>query len=301
MKHFAISFCLLAGVASGCSPSISSPRPSEANVKILREELSIGGGGEAAAGPAAPQGEPKGWAALKGVVKLAGGKAAAKQYPPTSITGSGVEICKPGGVDPPSELLVVGDDGGVANVGIYLVTPISDAEPWTHPQMKGKKEPVVFDQKACRFLTRLTVLQVSQPLLIKNSDPFGHNTKLSPSENVPFDQTIPSGSQQEYLFKKPEPAPFTASCAVHPWMGAYVLARPNGYFAVTGPDGSFSIANLPAGVPLTFAIWQEKAGGVKKADSGDAAVKIERGKFTVTLDPEKGKELNITLDADLFK
>jgi hypothetical protein len=41
-------------------------------------------------------------------------------------------------------------------------------------------------------------------------------------------------------------------------MSANMLVRNNPYFAVTKPDGSFEIANVPAGVDLEFRVWQEK-------------------------------------------
>jgi hypothetical protein len=36
-----------------------------------------------------------------------------------------------------------------------------------------------------------------------------------------------------------------------------VVVLPNPYFAKTGPDGSYSIANVPAG-KYTLKVWHEK-------------------------------------------
>jgi uncharacterized protein (DUF2141 family) len=48
-------------------------------------------------------------------------------------------------------------------------------------------------------------------------------------------------------------------CNQHPWMRAYVNVMTNPYFAVSKPDGSFEIKNLPPG-EYTLAAVHEKFG-----------------------------------------
>ena len=48
-------------------------------------------------------------------------------------------------------------------------------------------------------------------------------------------------------------------CDVHGWMNAYAGVLDHPYFAVTKPDGTFSIPNLPPGT-YTLAAWHEKLG-----------------------------------------
>jgi hypothetical protein len=48
-------------------------------------------------------------------------------------------------------------------------------------------------------------------------------------------------------------------CDVHGWMNAYAGVLDHPYFAVTKPDGSFSIPNLPPG-SYTLAAWHERLG-----------------------------------------
>ena len=48
-------------------------------------------------------------------------------------------------------------------------------------------------------------------------------------------------------------------CNVHSWMRAYIGVMDHPYFAVTGPDGSFELKNVPPG-DYTLAVWQEKLG-----------------------------------------
>ena len=44
-----------------------------------------------------------------------------------------------------------------------------------------------------------------------------------------------------------------------------MLPRKNRYFAVTAADGSFEIANLPAGEELEIQVWHESAAGTQGA------------------------------------
>ena len=56
-------------------------------------------------------------------------------------------------------------------------------------------------------------------------------------------------------------------CDVHGWMNAYVGVLDHPYFAVTKPDGSFSIPNLPPG-SYTLAAWHERLGTQTHAGDG---------------------------------
>jgi hypothetical protein len=59
-------------------------------------------------------------------------------------------------------------------------------------------------------------------------------------------------------FTKPE-VMVPLECNVHGWMHAWVGVLPHPFFATSGPDGSFTIKNLPAGT-YTIEAWHEKAG-----------------------------------------
>ena len=52
-------------------------------------------------------------------------------------------------------------------------------------------------------------------------------------------------------------------CNVHPWMKSYIGVLKHPFFAVTGPDGTFTIKGLPPG-SYTIAAWQEKFGTVEQ-------------------------------------
>jgi hypothetical protein len=94
--------------------------------------------------------------------------------------------------------------------------------------------------------------------------------------------------------------PNPVSCSIHPWMSALLLTRPNPYFAVSGPDGSFKIEKVPAGVELEFAVWQQGAGFISKASVNGQEEKWKSGKFKRTIAIDADDKLDVKLDAGLF-
>ena len=50
-------------------------------------------------------------------------------------------------------------------------------------------------------------------------------------------------------------------CDVHAWMFSYVTVVDNPYFAVTGKDGTFKIANVPPGKYTVEAMHRKASGG----------------------------------------
>ncbi len=65
----------------------------------------------------------------------------------------------------------------------------------------------------------------------------------------------------------PSPTPenfLKFKCDVHPWMFAYVTVADSPYFAVSAKDGTFKIANVPAG-KYTVEAAHRKANGGKKS------------------------------------
>jgi len=67
--------------------------------------------------------------------------------------------------------------------------------------------------------------------------------------------TWPKGETRSYTFKKDCVA--TLLCKVHAEMEAFVVAVPTPYYAVTGADGSFRIADVPDG-SYTVKVWHPK-------------------------------------------
>jgi len=167
---------------------------------------------------------------------------------------------------------VVSPDGGLANVFVYV------KEGLTKKYDPPAAMPVI-DQKNCQYEPVMMGVQVGQKFQIKNSDPFMHNVHAIPKVNKEFNRAQPMQNQvDERAFDKPEVL-VQFKCDVHPWMFAYMGVVEHPFFAVTDKDGSFKIANLPAGTYTIEAIH-------KKA--GTATSKI-------TIADSDKKEVNFTL------
>lgn len=112
------------------------------------------------------------------------------------------------------------------------------------------------DQKNCQYVPRVAVARVGQPVEFINSDPIFHNVRSLTKENQRFNMAMPKQNQRERkVFTKPELF-LQAKCSVHPWMGAYIAVMEHQFFAVTGPDGRFTLPELPAGT-YTIEAWHE--------------------------------------------
>ena len=88
-------------------------------------------------------------------------------------------------------------------------------------------------------------------------------------------------------------------------MISYLLPRENAYFAVTAPDGSFEIPNLPAGEKLEIQVWHEHASGGNGALFVDTPETKElnwsnKGRFIVTLEEDEVRDLPIVVPASAF-
>jgi len=189
------------------------------------------------------------------------------------------------------ESLLVGSDGGVANIVLY----VRDRGVAVHPDLEAElPAEVTLDNKNCRFEPHVAALWIGkQSLALLNSDPVGHNSNLQPIGDVGINPLLPAGGEIKHAFNRKQNIPVPVSCNIHPWMTAYVLPRDNPYTAVTAADGTFKLEKLPAG-ELEFQAWHEKSGYVATGD-------WERGRFTMTIQPGENDLGVIKLDLKLFQ
>jgi plastocyanin len=154
----------------------------------------------------------------------------------------------------PTQETFVGEGGALGNVFVYVQSGLTGSFP-------AATTPVTLDQKACRYTPHVFGVQVGQPIDIVNSDATLHNIHATPKTNQEFNTAQPiQGMKTQHTFTAKEAdvvIPF--KCDVHGWMNAYVGVLDHPYFAVTKPDGSFSIPNLPPG-SYTLAAWHERLG-----------------------------------------
>jgi hypothetical protein len=144
-------------------------------------------------------------------------------------------------------------NGKVANVFVYVKVG-APSGPFTPPS-----EPVVLDQKNCRYTPHMMGVMVKQPFKIMNDDQADHNIHDMPVKNATFNESqMPTDKPIIKSFSIPEMM-IALQCNQHPWMRAYVNVMPNPFYEVTSDNGSFEIKNLPPG-EYTLAAVHEKFG-----------------------------------------
>ncbi|HSP99881.1 MAG TPA: carboxypeptidase regulatory-like domain-containing protein [Candidatus Dormibacteraeota bacterium] len=155
----------------------------------------------------------------------------------------------------PNEMLKLGASGNtMGNILVHVVSGLPEGKTFPPP-----KDPVVMDQNGCLYHPHVFVVAVGQSLKVLNSDGILHNVHALPNVNPQFNMAMPpTRTEAEHVFDKPE-GPFQIKCDVHPWMTAYVLVTNNPFYSVTGDDGKFTLANLPAGT-YEIEAWHEKLG-----------------------------------------
>lgn len=230
------------------------------------------------------------WGTLKGRIVF-DGKAPA----PEPIDTSKDPACK---TKLETENLLVSKDGGLANAVIMLRTK----NPAVHPDYAASdNDELVLDNKNCRFEPHVQVVRLSQKLLLKNSDPTGHNSNLSPLLNTAINPVLAAGGDPvPYQFKAEEAVPVKVGCNIHPWMGAWIVARKDPYAAITDKDGNFEIKNLPAGKELEFRLWQESAGYLKNATFKGGKADA-RGTFKLKIKPGDNDIGDVKVSGSIFK
>jgi plastocyanin len=150
---------------------------------------------------------------------------------------------------------------------------------------KTKPSPTrsTMTMKGKNFLPRLVVVSVGGTVEFPNEDPIFHNV-FSVSGDNRFDLE---------LYKRPKSGSWTFQhpgvariyCNIHPQMSAVVMVRDNPYYTKTAQDGSFAIADVPAGKYVLRA-WHERG--------GEAAQ-------DVTVAARGETDVKLTLDASGFK
>ena len=162
---------------------------------------------------------------------------------------------------------------------------VTDAVVWVEgPKVRPRPATATVVMKGKAFQPRVVVVPVGGTVEFPNQDPVFHNVFSVSGENG-FDLS---------LYKRPKsgaPQPFRhpglvrVYCNIHPQMSAFILVRDNPFWARPGKDGTFVIADVPAGTWVVKA-WHER--------SGEAAERV-------TVSAEGEVAVPLTLDASRFK
>lgn len=155
------------------------------------------------------------------------------------------------------DLVVDPKTHGLKNVVVF----VSSKKIKEHPgYKKTANEKIAIDNNGCRFEPHILPMRLTQTLVIKNSDPFSHNSNLAPLGDRSENPVLTTESEYEYgKFRKAQKLPVPVNCNIHPWMKGYIVVKDNPYVAVSDKDGNFEIKDLPA-EKLEFTVWQEKSG-----------------------------------------
>lgn len=161
------------------------------------------------------------------------------------------EVCGQGYRERYDVVVTPGD--GLMNAVIFI-EEIQQGKEWLDAE-----EGYVLNQKDCAFEPHLQVIPKGRDLNIINSDPVLHN--IHSYELI--------GRARRTLFnfgQPPDKGPITRAlrprrgnqirleCDAHDFMQGWIYAADNPYYAVVSTDGSFEIADVPAGT-YTVKIW----------------------------------------------
>ena len=176
---------------------------------------------------------------------------------------------------PTSQEVVVGKEGALENVVVYLKGDFSKYK------FDTPSAPVSITQKGCMYDPHIIALQTNQPFQVVNADSVTHNIHPLPKDNREWNESQPPGAAPIDRMFSHEEIGFPVKCNIHPWMKAYVSVFDNPYFAVTGPDGSFDLKNVPPG-SYTLVAWHELYGTSEQP---------------VTIAPKESKTLKVVFQA----
>lgn len=176
--------------------------------------------------------------------------------------------------------LVIGKNGGVKNVFIYLrESKLNDEQ--IHSSYQQLPGSITIQNKGCIFQPHAAGLWVKkQQLLAVNKDLCAHGFQVKAYRNNSLNQVLPPGEEMKHRFEYGEKLPLRMSCSIHPWQEGWLVALNHPYFATTDEAGRFSIKNLPVG-DWEFQLWQEKAGYLVAKDNW------KRGRIKMKITPDK--------------
>jgi len=211
---------------------------------------------------------------IKGKVTISGGKPIPKAF--NLITFPDPVYCGRISTGTGWRLLqdfTIAPDGGLKDV-VVLVQDVS----------RGKSfrfSPPTIEARDCRFLPFVTVVRDKHDVVVMNMDPVMHDIQAYETSHLgprvlfntplpmnPHHRRVVTAESHEHLAGEPMKEVvnmtkgrriFVMQCGFHAYMESWGLAVDNPYYAVTGPDGTFSIPEVPPG-EYTLVAWHPGVG-----------------------------------------
>jgi hypothetical protein len=221
------------------------------------------------AAPAIVRAEPSKWGDLRGRFVYDGKPPERKKLKVDK------DLQYTGKLDIRDESLMIGPNGGLANIYVYLRNPKVPVCPELEAALAAR---VVLDNRDWVFQPHcLNIWYARQEFSIINSDPVAQNVAFAPLGDPPANIVLPVGGKATYRFARKQSRPVSIACNYHPWERAYVLPRDNPYVAISAADGTFLIAKLPVG-QWQFQAWHERVDWLDTPE-------WPKGRFNVTIRP----------------
>jgi len=158
-----------------------------------------------------------------------------------------------GGAEAASESVVVGANGGLANVVVYVSQGLTGNE-------AASSQPVTITQRGCQYVPHVVAMNVGQHLTLVNEDKTLHNIHPEPTRagNTQWNKSQMSGGPPIDVTWASEEVAIPVKCNVHPWMRGFIAVT-KGPFAVSNENGAFRLDNVAPGT-YTLTAWQETYG-----------------------------------------
>ncbi len=129
---------------------------------------------------------------------------------------------------------------GLAEVLVFVENPPLTKSP-------PPRQAAVIDQVNWLFRPRVVGVVAGQEVRFENNDTCNHSVQTQSSN--PTNQINAAAGPGVPIIHRFEAQrdPIPVSCALHPWMRAYLFVSPHPFFAVTDERGEFALPKLPPG------------------------------------------------------
>lgn len=153
-----------------------------------------------------------------------------------------MQVC---GKELPDESIVVGADGGLANVVITLAG-VKATMPYPDPMITNEK---------CRFVPRVQLARPGAPAKTTSHDPLLHTTNAQQDGGrTLFNVGLPVPNMV-VARNLNGPGLVRITCNTHTWMRGFIIVTDE-MAVVTGPDGKFQLTGVPPGT-YELKVWHE--------------------------------------------
>lgn len=152
--------------------------------------------------------------------------------------------------------VTVGPEGGLKDV-VVVIEGIEKGKPFAFTDAE-------VEASLCQFLPFVTVVSDKRKVTVFNRDPVSHDIQGYAYDQSGVDIVLHrpalhvSGTTDVVQLVKGRKV-FTMQCGMHPYMQNWGYAIDNPYYAVTGPTGTFTIGDLPAGT-YRLKVWHPTLG-----------------------------------------